>query len=584
MTFWRFLCLSVLSLLWLVACGGTEPAEPTAPPPTAVSTDPIELPTAAPDPTDPAEPAETIPAEEEATVPSPTAVVTPTTIPTATTTPPQADIAEAEFNGVSFFYDQNIVDNVTAVSSPAFAGAYGLPPDGPTAFFYDVPDYVMFNIAVVGDPATTWPPQLAIQPYKDETGAVYTGYDAWEFERNRLAEFANNMNDPITAVGGMSNVHLQPQSFSNGSGLRYVGILPPGPGLPTVTNDELYYIYNGFTDDQRYFVYLQFPISHPDLPSLSDIDYAELDALLQAGQDPMVLFNEALNGVAQADPNSFTPTLSQLDSMMSTLFVPSDASTVSSIPSVDLGSCVPDVSFVEDVTIPDGSPIEPNTVFTKTWRIINDGTCPLTAAFAYTPANESQIRPANYNIRPPLVQPGETFDISVPLVAPPLAGYYRSEWHFVPPFNFDDPAQSEPFGPNFYTEITVNRNAAVEPPTFGRWDVISYNFGPAAAITEEEAQGYTGTAVVFGPDSISFGDETCTDVSYNGEYLTAGEYFETFYQTSTDYVYLQPEAPIAITRTTCDLPGFSEFILHDEGFPQIIINRDGVFFILYPRQ
>ncbi|MCA9981669.1 MAG: hypothetical protein KDD89_12570, partial [Anaerolineales bacterium] len=93
-----------------------------------------------------------------------------------------------------------------------------------------------------------------------------------------------------------------------------------------------------------------------------------------------------------------------------------------------------------------------------------------------------------------------------------------------------------------------------------------------------------GTAVVFAPDSITFGDQTCTGITYEGEFITAGDYLETFYQVSAETIYLPATTPIAVIRTTCDIPGFGEFILHDQGFEQVIINQDGVFFFLYPRQ
>ncbi|MCA9982166.1 MAG: hypothetical protein KDD89_15080, partial [Anaerolineales bacterium] len=407
-----FIMLLSLLVLILVACGGAEPAspEPAVTDPTAVpappTTEPIELPdvpTAVP----PTETAETAPT----TAPEPT----PTAVPANTNLP--ADIAEASFSGVSFFYDRNLIANQTSAFVPAVAGTYGLPPDGPRLFFYDVPDYIKFDLQAAGDPATTWPAHLAIQPYTNAEGNVYSGYEEWDFERDRLAAFAADMSQPITAVGSNNGIQAAPLTFSNGSGLRYLDILPPGPGLPTVTNDELYYVFNGFTADNRYFVYLQFPVSHPDLPSLDSIDFEALDAQYQAGTDPETLFAEELARLSEADASSFTPPLDQLDSMVSTLFVPAEASTVSSIPRVDLTTCTPDVSFVEDITIPDGSPVEPNTVFTKTWRIINDGTCPITAAFEYFPVGESAIRPHSYNIRVPLTLPGETMDVSVPLVS-----------------------------------------------------------------------------------------------------------------------------------------------------------------------
>jgi len=38
-------------------------------------------------------------------------------------------------------------------------------------------------------------------------------------------------------------------------------------------------------------------------------------------------------------------------------------------------------SFVRDVTVPDGTKMEPGDDFTKTWRLLNAGTCSWTTAY-----------------------------------------------------------------------------------------------------------------------------------------------------------------------------------------------------------
>ncbi len=577
--------IMLMTLFFLVACGTGEP-EPAAPD-SAVgqAAEPIPLPDA--------------PTAVNEIRPTPTAettavVITPEPVPTEEPTPapaqPAPNVTEANFNGVSFFYDQNLIHNITPRLVPAFAGAYGMPPHGPMLYFYDVPDIIFFDLDL-GEMPTVWPSQLALQPYQTADGTVFPSYDSWEFERDRLLNFASQPNQPATAIGPDNNglLHVQPLDFSNGRGVRYVAILPPGPGLPTVSNDELYYIYNGLTADNRYYIYLQFALTHPDLPYLADIEFNNLDLGIPLDEEGGYETYEATYVepfralLREAAPSDFTPNLTQLDNMVATLFVPAEASTISSIPYVDLNSCEPNVSFVEDVTIPDGSPIEPNTVFTKTWRIRNSGSCPITSAFEFYSVGRNEILPAVYNITPPLAMPGETFDISVPLVSPPLAGYYRSEWQFQPPFNLETYEPVEPFGSRFYTEITVNRNAEIQPPTAVSWDLFTHHASPVSALSEAEATARYGTPVSFTADSITFGDQTCTDVTYSGEYLLAGDYFDTFYQFSSQIIYLERQTPIAIIRTNCNILGFGEFIMLDQGYEQIIINQDGVFFSLFPR-
>ena len=571
-----FIMLIVLFLL--VACASGEP-EPVAPETIDQVSEPIPLPDT---PTAVSEIRPTPTAEQD-----PTAVVITEPEPEPEPTLPTPNVTEESFNGVSFFYDQNIIQNITPRLLPAFAGAYGMPPDGPILYFYDVPDFIRFDLDL-GDQPTVWPSQLALQPYQTSDGNTFAGYNDWDYERDRLNNFAAQPDQPATAIGPDNDLlHVQPLNFSNGRGVRYIAILPPGPGLPTVSNDQLFYIYNGLTEDNRYYIYLQFALTHPDLPNIADINLDNLDIALDSdeGYEAYLAtyvepFHEILR---EAAPSDLTPNLTQLDNMVATLFVPAEASTISSIPTVDLSSCEPNASFVEDVTIPDGSPIEPNTVFTKTWRIRNSGSCPITAAFEFYSVGGNEIRPDSYNVNPPLTMPGETFDISVPLISPPLAGYYRSEWQFQPPFDLQTYDPVEPFGPRFYTEITVNRNAEVQLPTAVSWDIFTHYASPIAALSEAEATARYGTPITITADSITFGDQTCTDLTYSGEYLLAGNYFDTFYQFSSQTIYIEPQTPIAIIRTNCDIPGFGEFISLDQGYEQLFINQDGVFYPLYPR-
>jgi hypothetical protein len=499
----------------------------------------------------------------------PTAELTQKPTPTPVTLPP-ANVAEATLNGVSFFYDQTLIpDGVTAEFVPARPGVYGMPPHGPPMYYFDVPDILRFTLNVGEDVPQTWQAQFAIQPITDEAGNYFPGYEAWKYELNRLQQFTANPTEPSTAVVNYNTMHTMPLNFSNGRGVRYLTIIPPGPGLPTISNDELYYVYNGLTDDGRYFIYLQFPLTHPSLPTLSDIEYPSLDALYTAAGSPDDYFSNEIARLNNTDLSEFSPLPQQLDNMVATLFVPATASTVSSIPAVDLSQCTPNAAFVADTTIPDGTTITANTLFTKTWQLRNNGSCPLTPAFNFIPVNDSPIRPATYGITPPLVQPGETFTLSVPLIAPPLAGYYRMEWQFTTPFDFVANVPNVAFGPHFYTEIRVNENAAVTPPPPGKWEIINSQYDPSLIITA---------------DSLSYGEQICTDVVFSGEYMTLGDYLAATDNNATaDRLNLSPDTPVAVLRTTCDIPRLGEFLFIDQGYPQLLLYQEGLFVFAYPR-
>ena len=85
-------------------------------------------------------------------------------------------------------------------------------------------------------------------------------------------------------------------------------------------------------------------------------------------------------------------------------------------------------AFVKDVTIPDGAILNPGSTFTKTWRLQNVGTCSWTPSYALVFVNgDSMNAPAHVKLAGN-VNPGDSVDLSVNLVAPNRKGQYRGNW------------------------------------------------------------------------------------------------------------------------------------------------------------
>lgn len=85
-------------------------------------------------------------------------------------------------------------------------------------------------------------------------------------------------------------------------------------------------------------------------------------------------------------------------------------------------------AFVKDVTIPDGSSVSSGKTFTKTWRLQNVGTCSWTPSYALIFVNGDGMSAPSVVSLPGNVNPGETVDLAVNLVAPSKKGHYRSYW------------------------------------------------------------------------------------------------------------------------------------------------------------
>ncbi|HEY6074967.1 MAG TPA: NBR1-Ig-like domain-containing protein [Anaerolineales bacterium] len=87
-------------------------------------------------------------------------------------------------------------------------------------------------------------------------------------------------------------------------------------------------------------------------------------------------------------------------------------------------NCTDSAVLLEDVTIPDGTRASPSQKFTKTWRFINNGTCPwinYTLVFA---AGDQMGAPLSAPI--PQTEPKAKVDVSVELTAPSSDGAYTA--------------------------------------------------------------------------------------------------------------------------------------------------------------
>lgn len=89
--------------------------------------------------------------------------------------------------------------------------------------------------------------------------------------------------------------------------------------------------------------------------------------------------------------------------------------------------------FVEDITVPDGSVFPPNAVFTKTWRLKNIGLCTWTRDYMLVFDNGEKMGGPQAVQIGKNVDPGESVDLSVDLIAPQNDGKYRGNWKLSAP-------------------------------------------------------------------------------------------------------------------------------------------------------
>ena len=106
---------------------------------------------------------------------------------------------------------------------------------------------------------------------------------------------------------------------------------------------------------------------------------------------------------------------------------PTTAAAPTLAPTVDLTGCQPSLAYVNDLTIPDGTSIAAGDLFTKTWSVLNDGTCPWGPGLRLQFVDGTPLGLTD-SVALPAAEPGDTVAISVPMRAPSSLGSHRSNW------------------------------------------------------------------------------------------------------------------------------------------------------------
>jgi len=157
-------------------------------------------------------------------------------------------------------------------------------------------------------------------------------------------------------------------------------------------------------------------------------------------------------------------------------------------------TCFDGMDYIADLNYDDQNmsnpPIlAPGEKFTKGWRLKNTGTCTWDASYALVPVGGANLGGQPTHVMG-LVQPGQTYDMYVDLVAPTQPGTYQSFWSMR---NGD----GEIFGKKVWAGIRVVGEGGTEPPA-------------PPVITSFNAD----------PDKLSLGECTNLSWSFTGAPLT----------------------------------------------------------------
>lgn len=115
------------------------------------------------------------------------------------------------------------------------------------------------------------------------------------------------------------------------------------------------------------------------------------------------------------------------------------------------------LTFVKDVSVPDNTQMDPGEKFTKTWQVLNSGTCAWDAGFKFQNTGGNAMSAAALTLSS-AVPSGATFDLSVPMTAPSANGTARGNWRM-------STASGQFFGDEVFVQIVVGNAPAATNTT-----------------------------------------------------------------------------------------------------------------------
>lgn len=143
-------------------------------------------------------------------------------------------------------------------------------------------------------------------------------------------------------------------------------------------------------------------------------------------------------------PQAGAPALSGGEETLAVIFP-----TPTFLPAISTATppCTDDLSFLSDLTYPDGTVVLPGVTIEKQWLIQNTGTCDWDARYTLQfVGGDSLGTPESLPLYP--ARAGARITLSIQFIAPSFAGTYESQWQAVSP-------DGESFGDAVYLLITV---------------------------------------------------------------------------------------------------------------------------------
>jgi hypothetical protein len=248
---------------------------------------------------------------QPATQPSVTPVVVASQTPIETT-PPSSGMT----GDITLDYSA-VAENMTIEIVPAV-------PASPDASWTDVaPEYRLLTLQGYPTTDNLHKPQIFVYPI-----------DALSSSNETMAKVASDLQTvlqthqiettlpflPLYNEVQAMNAQAQPLDFINGKGIRYLTQYNQGP-VP-INNSELFYTFQGLTNDGKYYVAAVLPVTNPGLQNGSEMSEEFTKSLSDNPGYYQEYLSSTVSTLNQQHATSFTPSLDNLDALIRSLTVP----------------------------------------------------------------------------------------------------------------------------------------------------------------------------------------------------------------------------------------------------------------------
>lgn len=214
--------------------------------------------------------------------------------------------------GVSFFIPNGVANDATSVMTSDTEYPYSNPSGG------DMPQHVKLTLNLYALNGTTYQPQIII--FRSAEYAQYSDLTAGIVAALQSLQYVDGQPLPENLDGALFTAQTHAINFQNGHGIRLLNQTGQAPG--PVNNQDLFYYFQGITNDGQYYIEAILPINAPFLPANFDINApVPADGIPFNMDDFGAYFNAVTQKLNETDTFSYTPYLEYLDAMMESLQV-----------------------------------------------------------------------------------------------------------------------------------------------------------------------------------------------------------------------------------------------------------------------